>query len=200
MSDGLARQRRNLLAVSVILVFVKFAGVKIEELVFLGINFGTLENPQAIYLGIWLVFLYFAIRYYQYYMQEGRSRLHNSLNAFVEPKLQKIGRDICREIAEDASYEPANLSALRFADWTFKITYKDTESSLGDSSRKVRKVRLTKTQRINAYLSSAIYVVLNRSEASDFILPFIVAFGALIYCFSGSESGLMESLSAIKGT
>ncbi len=75
MSEGLVRQRRNLISVSCILIFLKFAGVEISKLTFLGMDFGKLGNPSALYLVIWVFYWYFLSRYYQYFSQEGRGRL-----------------------------------------------------------------------------------------------------------------------------
>lgn len=197
MSEGLSRQRRNLLAISIVLVFAKFSGVQIEELVFLGINFGTLENPQAVYLGMWAMFFYFFVRYYQYYMQEGRSNLLGAITAFVEPKLQQIGRDICKRTANDATYDPGSLHALRHADWAFKITYNKGMSDSGFDMSEVDEVKISRSQLVSAFLTSALYVIFNRSEASDFLFPFIVAAVAFLYCLSGAESSLIESMRAL---
>ena len=189
-----------MLAISIALVFIKFSGVQIQELIFLGINFGTLENPQAIYVGIWILYFYFLVRYYQYYMQEGRAKLQDAINAIIEPKLQRIAMNICSQTSEDATYEPGNLLSMRHAKWVLKITYKHHYDVSGESQRSVKRVAITRPQLIGSYGGSILYVILNRSEATDFVLPFLVAALAFGYCFAGAESGLLEVIGVLSGT
>lgn len=68
MDDGLIRQRRNLMIISMILLFVSFAGVSIShEISLLGMIF-HIDKPIMVYLTIWIMFIYFFIRFFQYYL------------------------------------------------------------------------------------------------------------------------------------
>jgi len=63
-SEGLSRQRRNLLVVSSLIAFFNFAGVKISKLSILGLEFSSFERPEALFVAIWLLFLHFLFRYW----------------------------------------------------------------------------------------------------------------------------------------
>ncbi|MCK4837309.1 MAG: hypothetical protein KAS94_00825 [Desulfobulbaceae bacterium] len=69
MTEDLRRQRRNLLVVSITIIFLRFGGVTISKVALLGTEF-SFQNIQALYAAIWLAYFYFLLRFYQYFMQE----------------------------------------------------------------------------------------------------------------------------------
>ena len=69
MTDGLLRQRRNLMVTSLIIILLSFGGVKIEEVGALGTKL-VFQRKDALYLGIWVIYAYFFFRYYQYVREE----------------------------------------------------------------------------------------------------------------------------------
>lgn len=76
LSEGLTRQRRNLIIISGVLFMLKFGEVKINKLSVASIDF-TFNNPNAIYVALWLMFVYFFIRYFQYTMEESNEEMNN---------------------------------------------------------------------------------------------------------------------------
>ena len=125
MSEGLARQRRNLISASCVLIFLKFAGVEISKLSFLGLDFGKIGNPSALYLVIWICFVYFLSRYYQYYAQEGAVRLSRYFHEEMELHVMKRVRELADEVKEKSSIHPNQLISLKNEGWNIRVMYED---------------------------------------------------------------------------
>ena len=90
MSEELRRQRRSLMVISLVLIFMKYSNLTITKFPLLGGEF-TLENEVAVFVLLWLMGFYFGFRYYQYYRQDGLSSLRtawqSSNNTFFAPKI-----------------------------------------------------------------------------------------------------------------
>lgn len=58
------RQRRNLLAICVVNLFVSLAGINLSEINILGNRF-TIQNPHIVPISLWIAFGYWLLRYLQ---------------------------------------------------------------------------------------------------------------------------------------
>lgn len=58
--------RRNSNAACILLMFLATAEVQLKETAFLGFKF-SIDRPEFIYLWIWVFWIYYLIRYYQFY-------------------------------------------------------------------------------------------------------------------------------------
>lgn len=192
MSEGLIRQRRNLISVSCILVFLKFAGVEISKLSFLGLDFDELKNPSAFYLLIWVAYFYFALRYYQYFWQEGRSKLTNNYISGVGSRtINKVWTNAKKDKinGEFRAYEPNTLEELEANDWKYEATYRKA-----DGTKIVVGMVLEKKERVKCRVNTIINLTFHTSIVTDYLLPFLFAIGALSYCATGSTSSLYWAL------
>jgi len=196
MSEGLLRQRRNLISVSCILIFLKFAGVEISKLSFLGIDFGGMKNPSALYFGVWIVFFYFLFRYYQYFKQDGESRLISFYKFELSERVYKRTRAISKKDTRYGVWSDNGLSdsfqSLKKNDWRFYPLYSQDGSAF--KAEPVEK-KFGLLERIKCRCSTSIFLILNTSAITDYILPFVLAILTLAYCFYGSNSSLFESIS-----
>lgn len=68
VSQHLQRQRRNLMASSLLLIFFKAAGVSFERVGFLGTEL-SIARPNVLYYGLWVVWAYFLVRYIQFMVE-----------------------------------------------------------------------------------------------------------------------------------
>lgn len=80
--QALMRQRRNLMASSLLLIFFKAAGVTFQRVGFLGTEL-IIERPDVLYTGLWFVWCYFLVRYIQFLLEVGNLGI-------VERVLRKI--------------------------------------------------------------------------------------------------------------
>ena len=69
LSTPLLRQRRNLMIISVLMLFVDMAGATVNKIVFSGVSI-KLDNPEMVVLFMYGFLLYFLYRYYLYLGQE----------------------------------------------------------------------------------------------------------------------------------
>ena len=69
ISSGLLRQRRNLLGISIAMPLFFLSGAAIEKINILG-TIIKIKNPEIITYSIVCLFVYFFIRYFQYYNEE----------------------------------------------------------------------------------------------------------------------------------
>ncbi|MDP2228409.1 MAG: hypothetical protein Q8J78_13125 [Moraxellaceae bacterium] len=195
MSDGLLRQRRNLISISCVLIFVKFSGVKIDNLSFLSINFGALENPAAIYIAIWIAFFYFLFRYYQYFIQDGLRNLIRHHYECQEARVFKHVARLARDINAGAHYHPSQLVSLKNENWKVRVTYAGEQNQkTGEIENEVRHFIVPKSEIYKIMFISICDVSFNTSAITDYILPFIIATFALAYCFCGADSSLLQAL------
>lgn len=68
--QALMRQRRNLMASSLLLIFCKAAGVTFQRVGFLGTEL-IIERPEVLYTGLWFVWCYFLVRYIKFLLEVG---------------------------------------------------------------------------------------------------------------------------------
>ena len=69
ISDGLLRQRRNLLLSTLVMPLFFVSGAEITKINVLGTNI-ELANPESVKYLLIALFLYFFLRYWQYYKEE----------------------------------------------------------------------------------------------------------------------------------
>lgn len=80
---GFLRQRRNVILMSLTLLFFEIAGLKITELSLLG-NKVMISNPWVIDFSLVVLYSYFLVRYYQVYLAENRqSILEKSKSSYM---------------------------------------------------------------------------------------------------------------------
>lgn len=72
LSPGLLRQRRNLMVVSLIIIFMEMSGAQLGNVSLLGISI-TFDKPESISWFLMIFLSYFFYRYALYYLQEGHS-------------------------------------------------------------------------------------------------------------------------------
>ena len=194
MNEGLLRQRRNLIAVCVLLWVMKYGGVTFTKFSFVGFDI-AFKNPNALTTTIWIAFTYFFYRYYQYITSEEIRKLSQgykeSTNSKCKPKIEEI---ILKCDPSHVSGGYCSFSHLRSNKWTYEwqssMTKEECEA-LGEpeppaySSKMVsRSVLITpwmlRKQIINAVVDST----LRHSVVTDYLLPFFLAIGVLYYCGS----------------
>lgn len=93
---GLLRQRKGLILSSLLLLFICYVKVKIKEVDILGAKI-EIKKPEGIIHFIWIVWVYFLIRYYQYFIalkeigieEDFRKRLEDGKTNKLYKKLKK---------------------------------------------------------------------------------------------------------------
>lgn len=107
VAKGFIRQRRNLIVTSLILIVAQYANVEIEQLNFFG-NVAKLSRTIPLTLLVWIVFVYFLLRYIQYFHDLDDKSLSNTIGFRFH---QTLNGALVRRYA--AAYEEA---ASKFAE------------------------------------------------------------------------------------
>jgi hypothetical protein len=76
--EGFVRQRRSLVAVSLVLLVFLEVGARLDRLEFLG-NTIVLSKPLVVSLPLWVAWAYFLLRYYQYFRDTGDAGFGNAV-------------------------------------------------------------------------------------------------------------------------
>jgi hypothetical protein len=113
ISDGLLRQRRNFLLISLLMPLFFLSGAAFEKINLLGTVI-LVKNPDVIKYSLVLLFSYFGLRYWQYYQEETyvkdmHNRIHEHLYYQEEKYLNKKAR-------EKAKFLNSNFVRVCFSD------------------------------------------------------------------------------------
>jgi len=191
---GLLRQRRNLIITSILLIFLKFSGAEISKLSLLGLNFDGFQNPTAIYFFVWLLWLYFLVRYYQYYIREG-------VQLFVT-EVSGVFNDLCEKPiqVEVKKYFPnsteyfQSYTDLRRRNWQYigQSEYNDEGYKVENYSFNFPRWKLFVHE-----VKSILHAFLNIPTFTDYLLPYVLALFTLIYCVTGWQGSLVNSIKLI---
>lgn len=123
ISDGLLRQRRNLLVISLLMPIFFISGASVKQ-----INlFGTvivLQNPEVIKYSILILFSYFFLRYWQYYKEETyvqdmyremKQYLYWLEHSYLKKKVREKAGFINSELLNICFADPRYSGGVRFA-------------------------------------------------------------------------------------
>lgn len=128
MDSGLLRQRRNLVSISSVLIVYDFAEIKIRQVGWMGTSI-EVGNPAALSIIVWVVWLYFFLRYYQYWSSEKDANVWRDLNDLVSYRAiayceKKYSLD--RNFNWDGSYVLKRKSVFRWCvTWSeYQVNFK----------------------------------------------------------------------------
>jgi len=184
MSEALLRQRRNLVSVSIFLIFFDFANVEIGTLSFFGSNM-VIGNPKAAYSFIWIVWLYFLVRYYQYFKIEENLGFKNEFALFFDFRFTKKLNEYLNNKYPDKNFNYSNASFNKLKKTSkFSYTY---QHEVHDPIKGITTVEFTENISITFYtwlfIKGIFHVIMQTPKATDYILPFVIALGPIIAKF-----------------
>jgi hypothetical protein len=179
LSPSLLRQRRNLMVVSLIILFMVIAGAKLDKVTFLGIQM-TFENPKAIIWFLKIFLIYFLYRYYLYIIQEPdlflKNTFYDRLRALTWQKIQIAKNEIYPQVKEyGGEYDFRKMKkAGIFKRNVNGVVGRDSSGGFIHGDFEINVLSFF-WDGLRAFL----YTLFNRSYVTDYFLPFIVAFAAL---------------------
>jgi hypothetical protein len=191
-SDGFVRQRRNLMIVSLVLLFSEITELKVEKISAFGTEL-LVGQPQAVTATLWVASIYWLLRFYQY------SDL-SSLRAFVRDRVFKTcGPVALRRLDHDDKglSEPVEgvnaiptfeYSIVKFGnesnylDLILRLTKTSLDGrSIATQAAEERSVRLHWTDTYWLRIKAWFHMGLNTSLFTDLVLPYIVFAAPVIY-------------------
>lgn len=167
--ERFTRQRRNLIAVSLIVVFYKVAGLQIDTINLLG-NRAFISSPDVIFHTLSLLFIYLSWRFYtatrevkgfRQFILECSTWAEGMCSLCLKKKYATEGIDDLR----------IDLIGRSFGSRTFAIRFGDDG---GGGVDMVDRVKLNYLFRFFVAVSVA-WVAVNTSKFSEYVLPFLLA-------------------------
>lgn len=197
MSSDLLRQRRNLVLFSSILWFLKFAEIEIDKFSIIGIEFSSFKNPHSLFIALWIAWIYFAIRYYQYFVQEGLPCFSAVFREILDNKSIKkidslVKNKFPQNIRKDVPY-----TILKKWNWEFSGQIDHGADGMGGTNIENFKMKIAKWHLLPEIIYTFFHIILNRSVFTDYFLPIIIAMIALFYCFSGWDGSIVTSFKSL---
>ena len=201
LSDGLLRQRRNLLITSLLLIFLQHGGASIETLNVVGTSL-KFSNPKAIYEGLWLLFFYFNLRYLQHYFDEGRAKFNgiwdNKFSRNARAQAEAYIRKIVAESGNTKEIKRLSENALvqiRLFNWRVgggHVTWQEDKYGSIVSSKEdfTISIRLLWKPAIKTCYQT---IVLG-SSFTDYAIPFLLSAFALGSCSISEWNGSLLKL------
>lgn len=194
MTEGLLRQRRNLIITCALLWFMKYGGVRLHKMSLAGFDV-ELARPEVTTLTLWIAFAYFLYRYYQYFTSDGLPKLESEYTKSLEAKCEPIIKSLFM-----AAYAPLhNIPDCRY--WMLKrngwiVSGHQVVPSPDGKTEITQPVEL-KISQWDLRRGVAVAVIestLRSSVVTDYLLPFVLAGIVLWYCGSADWSGSFLSI------
>ena len=177
MTPDLLRQRRNLLLVSALLLFKKFAGVTISSVSVLGTSF-EFGRPEAIDVALWILWVYALIRFAQYFWEDGlpelvKARTSISNERFIA-ELRAVVEAEDKQIQGTCTYDA--LHKTGFFKRTFRGTVYGPEIGSERSVDVSIPFRIWARDRLRTYGRLLIH-----TSVTDYLLLWLVAIVVFLY-------------------
>lgn len=198
MSSDFFRQRRSLMILSGIFIFLKYSEIEIKKFTMFGIEFSDFRNPNAIYMALWIFWFYYMIRYYQHFAQEGLNKIKTTFINIIDEKSVKKINEIVKRKYPNNQRDNVTFSILRKWSWVYSGQYDDIgPNGLAGLNIKSFKMEIKKTSLLPVMINGIACLVLQRSVLTDYLLPIVMAIFTLIYCGNGWEGSLIDNVKLI---
>ena len=178
LSPGLLRQRRNLMVVSLIIIFMEVSGAQLGNISLLGVSI-TFDKPESISLFLIAFLVYFLYRYSLYYRQEGHSFRGVFCNELYQKSWRKIqairNEKFPSEIDRGGNFNICRLKKTGFLKGLASTDISDGMGGLLKQDFEVEIIKLWKE------ILASIFVVLFKERfVTDYCMPFIISVFALV--------------------
>lgn len=176
MNADLLRQRRNLIAISAVLLIFDFADVKIAKVSVLGTEL-LVGNAQVLMVCTWVLWAYFLLRYYQYWRTEPVQLIRNSFKKKLDEYARSYARAVPLQDGMGGNWNDYKISRSGSFSWAYILQGYDPEKG----GMKDGPTTSLPPGRLAAWLvQSMAFVCFQTHHATDHILPFVLASAAPI--------------------
>lgn len=204
LHEGFKRQRRNLIAGSLVLLFYEAAELHFPSFNLLG-NTITLQNPAAVRIALWVAYLYWVIRYSGHFnaigvkgiVQNYRSRLNVGLSQAAKKIIESDSALLSQinkmleqlpDHSPDCEWKLTPDSARhnwRQSDITVYVHRMRTNDrwSWYSAGRFEQPIQITGLTLIAARWRAGKYMLFDTPEFFEYGLPWIVAASPVVYGF-----------------
>ncbi len=189
---GFVRNRRALVATSIVLLLFEAAGIELNQLNLLGNQF-ALTNPDLVPLALWVAWAYFLLRYYQHFRDLEDAEFRSAWKQRTETTLS---RTIRREFPklfiaanDDVHIDSVTVDAIGTEHegrdvWRYQIDGSATyhaEGRIGRRSIEKLTFELHRGAIFGIKARSLAWIMLNTRVGTEYALPFVLACLPLIW-------------------
>jgi hypothetical protein len=168
---------------------MKYGGVTLSKFSLAGFEV-TVARPEVLLLAIWLAYAYFLYRYYQYFSDEGVSRLKKVFFEALEKKCHPLIKNIV-----ESSYPHANkaitysFSMLSQRKWVYHGQDLTPNEHGHVTQMNEFAISIPPSRIKRGVAAAALDTVFRNSVVTDYLLPFGLAMFVLWYCGYPDWSG-----------
>lgn len=188
------KQRRNLIVISLLVLFAELLGIQVEKINFFGIE-SKLNNPHLIKPILWVALIYWFIRYTQYLHDLGergfkkeffkkmdaiiaRKAFKKKINSDEFKKKLSVGNDMKERKFSLVSYYDVRRK-LKLYGLVLRIAHHDY---YGSGSTYDERETITETKEfILPAIRSIVYVILSTRLFTEYVLPYIIFLCPVVY-------------------
>lgn len=184
--DHFIKQRRNLFAVSLFVIFYKSADFIIKEINIIG-NRAEIGNPDIISISLTIAFLYFLWRYYTACREvSGIQQFITACAGWAEAKCKKR---VFNKYIKNKARQYTGVDLIERKNLTLTFIIRGTYDPSNDTVEE-EKVHIKWLYRLYLPLS-IIPITLQTSNFTEYVLPYILAFLAIL---EFTEFGIVSHL------
>lgn len=197
-NEGFVRQRRNLMIVSLVLLFSEVTDLTVKKINVFGTEL-LIERPQAVTFVLWIAAIYWLIRYFQYSRVEYKGALENTVRHYVQksdvswPTAQKrllknepdllapfqgietVPRLECRQFSIKA-YHPSHFDVQVHLTKTSGDALNSVATTIGD-----REVRVDGFDLIWLRVRAWIHLIIFTTLFTELVMPYFVFATPVLY-------------------
>jgi len=184
MNDGFLRQRRNLIISSIFVFFIHFTTIEIDKVSVFGISFDIIKKSNDLLYGLYLFWIYFMIRYMQYFYDYGFHRFIGQYSDLYKKNLQKrINKYICIKVpnVEGLNINSYSETIKRQGYKYYGKTNQCLSNEYGEKINNEFELEIPKFIYRIEKLKTILEVIFLKSMTTDFILPILLFLGIGIY-------------------
>ena len=173
MNPDLLRQRRNLIAISAVLLLFDFADVKIGKIGILGTDL-VVGDVRVLMWSAWLLWAYFLLRYYQYWRAAETAHIRNTFSRKSYENERSFASSLKMGDGVHMPFSRIGFLQYQFSPFTVAKNVAQHADPIPVSAVRV----------ICWKMRAAYYVTLHTPHATDHVLPFALALAAPFVTFA----------------
>lgn len=174
MNEGLLRQRRNLMAISVALLLTDFADVKVGKVSVLGSEL-LVGQPTVLMAFAWIAWAYFLVRFHQYLIDTGDLGIKDGFSKRRMHYARRFAK--LQPIRDSAGQQFDTMELHRVAPVRWEVRISNYEPAKGRPEERSRiPVSFMRLQWWN--VRAWCHQLMMSARLTDYVLPYVLAIAA----------------------
>ena len=207
LRDGFVRQRRSLIAVSLVLLLYTTSGIVVKELSILGNNFDV-ARPKILPLALWVTWAYFLIRFYQYFRDLQDPASAAALHSKLRPRVERAAAEQFKRTFELPEHWDRNKAEYQFDTIMLRAPQKDrswlvhVKGAVVHVTPEQSEARVLETDLVvpfdaNLERRATLDVMLHTRFGTEYLLPFLVAVAPVVAWLIKAGGRLVDAIKVI---